>query len=140
MPKPPSRNFAVLKRVAASQSGAAELSPTGKSNAHSGRITYIERKAGELTGAARIGRVTFSQTGRTLYYRGKKFQSLKGAGPKSNFYDLDSGEDYWISGPKRRGGDALHPINIPVEIDDDVREDYWRDIRRQPERSQERTA
>src|SRR5436853_3685750 len=104
MPKPPSRNFAVLKRVAASQSGAAELSPTGKSNAHSGRIMYIERKAGELTGAARIGRVTFSQTGRTLYYRGKKFQSLKGAGPKSNFYDLDSGEDYWISGPNEPGG------------------------------------
>jgi hypothetical protein len=68
---------------------------------------YIECKAGNLTGQARIGRVTFSQTGRTIYYRGRKFQSLKGKEFKSNYYDLDTGEDYWISGPKRGGGDAL---------------------------------
>ena len=42
------------------------------------RIMYIERKAGELTGEARIGRVTFSKTGRTLYYGGKAFRSLRG--------------------------------------------------------------
>ena len=40
------------------------------------RIMYIERKAGELTGVARIGQVTFSKTGKTIYYRGKKFRSL----------------------------------------------------------------
>lgn len=38
---------------------------------------YIERKAGNVTGPARIGRVIFSQTGRTLYYRDQKFQRLK---------------------------------------------------------------
>lgn len=32
---------------------------------------YIERKAGELTGPARIGRVSFSKTGKSLYYRGQ---------------------------------------------------------------------
>ena len=97
-----------------------------------GRIMYIERKAGNVTGSGRIGRVTFSKTGRTLYYRGHKFQSLKGAGFKSNYYDVETGEDYWISGPKRRGGDALYGGNAPVEIDEDVREEYWRDIRKQP--------
>ncbi len=35
------------------------------------RIMYIERKAGGLTGPARVGRVTFSQTGNTLYYAGR---------------------------------------------------------------------
>lgn len=45
-----------------------------------GRIMYIECKAGQLTGPGRIGRVTFSKTGRTLYYRGKRFQSVKGLG------------------------------------------------------------
>ncbi|TAL03217.1 MAG: 1-deoxy-D-xylulose-5-phosphate synthase [Verrucomicrobia bacterium] len=99
---------------------------------------YIERKAGGLTGTARIGRVTFSKTGRTLYYRGQKFQSLKGAGFKSNYYDVDSGENYWISGPKRNGGDSLYGGRTPIEIDDDVREEYWRDIRRQPERVREK--
>lgn len=115
-------------------------SPTQKSKARTGRIMYIECKAGGLTGAARIGRVTFSQTGRTLYYRGQKFQSLKGAGFKSNYYNVDTGEDYWISGPKRNGGDALYGGRTPIEIDEDVREEYWRDIRRQPDRVDEHVA
>ena len=94
---------------------------------------YIERKAGGLEGEARIGRVTFSRTGRTLYYRGKTFQSLKGSGFKSNYYDVETGEDYWISGPKRDGTDRLyHGKTPPVEIDEDVREEYWTQIRKQP--------
>ena len=101
---------------------------------------YIECKAGGLTGGARIGRVTFSKTGRTLYYSGRTFQSLKGAGFKSNYYCVETGEDYWISGPKRRGGDALYGGSTPIDIDDDVREEYWRDIRRQPERIHELVA
>jgi len=111
-----------------------------KATARAGRIMYVECKAGSLTGSGRIGRVTFSQTGRTLYYRGQKFQSLKGAGFKSNYFDVLTGEDYWISGPKRNGGDALYGGNSPIEIDDDVREDYWRTIRRQPRRINEGMA
>lgn len=48
---------------------------------------------------------------------------LKGAGFKSNYYDLDTGQDYWISGPKRAGGDALYGGNIPIEIDKTVRDE-----------------
>jgi hypothetical protein len=54
--------------------------------------------------------------------------------------EKNAGADYWISGPKRAGGDALCGGATPIEIDDDVRERYWRDIRRQPERDQERIA
>src|SRR5688572_14507166 len=93
-----------------------------------------------LTGSARIGRVTFSKTGSTLYYRDQTFQSLKGAGFKSNYYCVETGEDYWISGPKRRGGDALYGGSAPIEIYEDVREEYWREIRGQPERAQEKVA
>src|ERR1700674_4685594 len=103
----------------ASQNSGLGASPTQKSRARAGRIMYIERKAGGLIGTARIGRVTFSQTGRTLYYRGQGFQSLKGKGFKSNYYNVDTGEDYWISGPKRGGGDALYGGSTPIEIDDD---------------------
>jgi len=99
------------------------------------RIMYIEDKSGGLIGPARIGRVTFSKTGRTIYYRGRSFQSLKGLGFKANFYDVETGDHFWISGPKRDGGDALYGGSTPIEIDDDVREEYWRDIRRQPERA-----
>ena len=35
------------------------------------RIMYIESKAEGLSGPARIGRVTFNRTGRTLYSLGK---------------------------------------------------------------------
>src|SRR6266478_3936598 len=108
MPKSPSRKTADLKDAIAiaSRSSGLGASATQKSKARVGRIMYIECKAGALTGSARIGRVTFSKTGRTLYYRGQTFQSLKGAGFKSNSYCVETGEDYWISGPKRRGGDA----------------------------------
>jgi hypothetical protein len=114
--------------------------PTRKAKASAGRIMYIECKAGGLTGPARIGRVAFSKTGRTLYYRGQTFQSLKGAGFKSNYYCVETGENYWISGPKRRGGDALYGGSTPIEIDEDVRDEYWRDIRRQPGRVHETAA
>ena len=142
MPKSLNRQTAALEMSAADASEDSSLGvpPTRKSKARAGRIMYIERKAGSLTGPARIGRVTFSQTGRTLYYRGQRFQSLKGAGFKSNYYEVDTGEDYWISGPKRDGGDALYGGSTPIEIDDDVREEYWRDIRRRPEKVHERVA
>jgi hypothetical protein len=104
------------------------------------RIMYIEDKSGGLVGPARIGRVTFSKTGRTIYYQGRSFQSLKGQGFKSNYYNVETGEHFWISGPKRDGGDALYGGSTSVEIDDDVREEYWRDIRRQPARIKDRAT
>ncbi|HSE50476.1 MAG TPA: hypothetical protein VLA96_14815 [Terriglobales bacterium] len=93
---------------------------------------YIESKAEGLTGPARIGRVVFSKTGKTIRYKEKEFQSLKGAGFKSNYVEINSGEEYWISGPRRDGADQLYRTNIPIEIDDDVREEYWTEIRKRP--------
>jgi hypothetical protein len=72
------------------------------------RVMYIERKAGELTGAAPIGRVSFSKTGRTIYYDGRAFQSLKGQGFKANYFEVETGEEYWISGCKKDGSTRLY--------------------------------
>jgi hypothetical protein len=99
---------------------------------------YIEYKGNEVTGPARIGRVSFSKTGRTLYYGGKSFRSLRGI--KANYYDIESGEEYWISGPHKDGSDRLYGEAAPVEIDDDVREEYWTEIRGQPTRVNETIA
>jgi len=96
------------------------------------RVMYIESKAGGLTGPARIGRVSFSKTGATLYYGGKSFQSLKGRGFKSNYFDVETGDPYWISGPRRDGRDALYATHIATEVDDDVHSEYWSEIRRVP--------
>jgi hypothetical protein len=93
------------------------------------RIMYIESKAEGLNGPARIGRVTFNRTGRTLYYRGRSFQSLKGSGFKANYFDTGTGDAYWVSGPRRDGLDRLYGKSaLVVEIDDDVREEYWTEI------------
>ena len=96
---------------------------------------YIERKAGELPGAARIGRVTYSKTGATVYYGGKEFRSLKGAGFKANYYEVGTGDEYWISGPRKDGNDALYATNIAAEIDTDVSDEYWTQIRKKPAKS-----
>jgi len=93
------------------------------------RIMYIENKHDdtELFGTARIGLVKFSKTGKTLYYRNAELQSLKGYGFKANYYDVNTGEYYWVSGPKKKGQDTLYTDKI--FIDGDVLEEYWRDIR-----------
>jgi hypothetical protein len=99
-------------------------------NALAGEIMYIELKPG-LAGPARIGRVRFSKTRKTLYYGDIKLQSLKGSGFKANYYNVKSGMQYWISRCRQDGCDALYPG--VVEIDEDVREEYWTEIRQQPE-------
>ena len=96
------------------------------------RIMYIESKADGLNGPARIGRVTFSKTGKSIYYKGHLFCSLKGSGFKANYRNQNTHEQYWISGPRRDGQDRLYVSNIPVEIDEDVREEYWTEIRKKP--------
>lgn len=104
---------------------------------------YIELKthAGghDDRGPARIGRVTFSKTGRTLYYQGKSFARARLH--CGNYCDIDSGDEYWISGPKKNGEDRYGwAQRSPVEIDEAVREEYWTTIRNEPERKNQATA
>src|SRR4051812_49047955 len=94
------------------------------------RIMYIEDKSAGLVGPCRIGRVSFSKTGATLRYGGRSLQSLKGYGFKANYFDLETGQHFWISGPRKDGADGLYDrITQPEDVDADVAEEYWRDIR-----------
>ena len=97
------------------------------------RVMYIESKSGETTGQARIGRVSFSKTGCTLRYGDLEFISLKGSGFKANYLEVNSRDEYWISGPRKDGQDRLYVSALPVEIDGDVRDEYWCNIRGLPE-------
>jgi hypothetical protein len=96
------------------------------------RIMYIEEKSGVASLEATIGNVSFSKTGKTLKYKGREFQSLKGGGYKANFFDIATKEWYWISGCRTDGNDSLYQCR--VFIDEDIREEYWSRIRRMPER------
>jgi hypothetical protein len=103
---------------------------------------YIELKthAGghDDKGPARIGLVTFNRTMKTLTYQGKKIQK-GGTDSCANYHDVETGEGYWISGPKKNGEDRYPwARNIPVAIDEDVREKYWMKIRNKPERVKEK--
>jgi len=95
------------------------------------QIMYIERKDDGVTGPGRIGRVTFSRSGKSVCYAGRRLETLAGRGFKANYFDVETGDEYWISGCKKNGRDRLYPGTI--EIDDDVREEYWTEIRKMPE-------
>jgi hypothetical protein len=55
---------------------------------------------------------------------------LKGEGFKANYYEVETGDYYWISGCRKDGGNALY--NTEVEIDEDALEEYWLNIRKKP--------
>ena len=89
------------------------------------RIMYIENKGvGGIQGPAKIGRVYFSKTGKTLYYQSKIFRSLKGSGFKSNYFDVKSGDEYWISGFSKKQDDRLYGGFKGVEVDEDVKSEH----------------
>jgi len=104
------------------------------------RIMYVERKEEGLSGPARIGRVSFSKTGATLYYGGRSFRSLRGHGFKANFFEVETGDHYWITGCRKDGTDRLYGEHKAIDIDDNVRDEYWSDIRGQPENRGKRQA
>lgn len=96
---------------------------------------WIENKGEEfntaVAGPARIGRVTTSKSGKSFYYRGQLYQSLKGRGNFSNYINVETQECFWISGCRKDGRDALY--NTDVQIDPDVQYEYWTQIRNQPQ-------
>lgn len=96
-------------------------------------IKYIELKTDGLRGVGRIGRVERSKTGKTLYYKERSLVSLKGSAAKANYFDEESYEEYWVSNPRKDGNDSLFPLII--EVDEDVRDEYWQLIRNEPDNS-----
>ncbi len=99
--------------------------------ANATQIMYIELKSGHGDhGPARIGRVSFSKTGRTIYYGDKKFLAIGGSGISGNYIDVDTNEEYWISGPKKDGKDRHWAGGGTIYIDKDVADEYWSDIRK----------
>ena len=91
------------------------------------RLMYLENKNGLIEGAkARIGWVTFSKTGKTIYYHGRSFSVMSGGGISGNFCS-DMGEEFWISGVKKRGSNG-HPAErtITPMVDDDAKVEYER--------------
>ncbi len=91
------------------------------------RVMYVENKDGDIDGVdARIGWVTFSKSGRSVYYRGKTLKRAKGGGIAGNHFDEETGEEYWVSGIKKRGSNAHWAESASIAVDDDAKEEYER--------------
>ena len=70
------------------------------------KLRYIELKSGYGgNGPAWIGMAEFSKTGRTVYFNGKAFKNSSALGISGNYYDIENGDEYWISGVKKNGTD-----------------------------------
>ncbi|MEL6951017.1 MAG: hypothetical protein AAGM16_12985 [Pseudomonadota bacterium] len=90
------------------------------------RVMYIEpRDNGSGLGGARIGWVRFSKSGKSVYYRGLRLERIAGGGIRGNYFDVETGSEYWVSGVKAKG-DNRHPseAKVDVTIDEDALEEY----------------
>ncbi|QPP09211.1 hypothetical protein G4Z16_25485 [Streptomyces bathyalis] len=88
------------------------------------RIMYVQLKSGHDTdaGPSWIAWVRFSKTWQTAYFRGRTLRR-RPAMQDANFYDVDTEEQFWLSGPKRDRFDGRFSRAAP-EIDDDARDAY----------------
>lgn len=88
------------------------------------RVMFIQVKTGHNTdkGPAWISRVRYSKSWQTAYWHGLTLRHATGMFD-ANFYDTQSGDEYWLSGPHRDRGDTRYSTIRPT-VDDDVREIY----------------
>ena len=120
-PSPLAADVRAFPSVATTKPGASITTRTASPGwMDGGSFAWLRR----IGSPAVIGRVYFSKSGKTLYYKGLKFQSLKGSGSKANYFETASGDHYWISGPRKDRDNRLYGGNRGVFVDDDVREEY----------------
>lgn len=90
-------------------------------------LRYIELKTGfNGNGPAWIGHVQGSHSGRTMYFNGKAFRRTKRATSSANYYDVETFDEYWISGVKRSGNDRHWAGSGKVMIQASAVEEYLR--------------
>ena len=88
-------------------------------------LKYIERCTGAAhRGEAWIGFVETSKSGRTVYFNGRAYARATGGGISGNHFDVETGEEYWISGVKRRGTNRHWAASGRIQIESVAVEDY----------------
>lgn len=88
-------------------------------------LKYIELKTGfSDNGPAWISRIETSKSGQTIYFNNMALKSLKTTGIGANHFDIESGEEYWISGIKKNRTDRHWAGSGKIMIDEDIVEEY----------------
>lgn len=89
------------------------------------RIMYIEHKTDQNhRGEAWIGMVEFSKSGQTIYFNGHAYKKLKSGGTAGNFYDIKTGDEFWISGVKKNGQDRHWAGSGKIKIERTIVDEY----------------
>jgi len=89
-------------------------------------LKYIELKTGfNDNGPAWIGRVSQSKSGQSIYFNGKCFKKSAGC-ISGNHLDVETGDEYWISGIKKNGMDRHWAGSGKITIDAAVVDEYLR--------------
>ncbi|WP_108810639.1 hypothetical protein [Sphingorhabdus sp. Alg231-15] len=90
---------------------------------HKTQIMYVELKSGHGgDGPAWITETRFTKSGRGVYFQDKLL--LRGNGVRGNFFDEETGEEYWVSGVKKNRQDRHVHGGGPVQIDEKIRAQY----------------
>lgn len=88
------------------------------------KIMYLENKSSGHSGLAWIGFVEFSNSGHTVYFNDKALKKLKTGGISGNHFDIETGEEYWISGIKKNGQDRHCCGKGKIMIDKNCIDEY----------------
>ncbi|MEU8078299.1 hypothetical protein AB0B31_22960 [Catellatospora citrea] len=96
------------------------------------RVMFIQLKTGHNTdrGPCWISVVRFSKSWRTAHWHDKTLRRWPGLAD-ANFYDVETFEEYWLSGPHRDRADTRYS-NVRPTIDDDARDAYEAFLRGAP--------
>jgi hypothetical protein len=86
-------------------------------------IKYIELKTGYSdNGPAWIGKVKFSKSKKTIYFNNKAFMKITGI--YGNYMDIETREEYWISGVKKDGMDRHWTGSGKIIIEKNIVNEY----------------
>jgi len=92
-------------------------------------IKYIELKTGHSdNGPAWIARVVMSRSGQTLYFSDKALRRGGSQLISGNYFDISNGDEYWVSGVKKRGGDRHGAGSGHVGIEASAVADYFEEV------------
>lgn len=87
------------------------------------RVMFIQLKTGYDTdsGPAWISSVRFNKTWKTAYWHGRTLH--RSPLIDANFYDVETREEFWVSGPHRDRRDVRYS-GVQPSVDDDIRDVY----------------
>lgn len=85
---------------------------------------FVQLKSGHDLdrGPSWIGWVDFNRSWKTARFHGRELR--RSQGPDGNFFDVETGEWFWLSGPKRDRSDTRYGPE-PPKVDDDARDAYY---------------